>query len=273
MVPGQGEDGARLAAVLKRDALGRVELLDTVRGPVLRRVACGGRLPGSRLVARHLARRERIALHRLAGLPGVPRVVDDPALEQVHGPDGRAPRAGDSFLRSFVAGRPLHRAERLALDFFDHLDALVEDLHRAGVCHNDLHKEQNVVVDEQGFPALIDFQLASLERPGSRRFRVRCRDDLRHVQKHRRRYTRDGRGPEQAGVGHGRGRDLERRGLARLWRRFGKPLYNGLTRGLLGTRDGEERRPSSGPWPRWEGPLGPRPGPPPPPPTRRAGPA
>ena len=41
------------------------------------------------------------------------------------------------------------------------------------------------------------------------------------------------------------------------WRRFGKPVYVLVTRRLLRTRDGEERRPSSGPWPEWSEPLGP----------------
>ena len=35
-----------------------------------------------------------------------------------------------------------------------------------------------------------------------------------------------------------------------------KPLYLAVTRGLLGTKDGEERRSSAGPWPSWEAPLG-----------------
>ena len=112
-------------------------------------------------------------------------------------------------------------------------------------------------MDEAGYPALIDFQLASIHRAGSRIHRTRCADDLRHLQKHRRRYTRDGRGPADV-VREGRGHGVRRSLLARSWRRLGKPAYNALTRGLLGTRDGEERRPSSGPWPEWTEPLGPR---------------
>ena len=102
-----------------------------------------------------------------------------------------------------------------------------------------------------GRPALIDFQLASVHLRWGRLFRSRVQDDLRHLQKHRRRYTRDGRGPagepEQRGEFHG----LPRTGTSALWRRTGKPLYLFVTRRLLRTRDGEERRPSSGPWPEW----------------------
>ncbi len=232
--------------VLKRDSFGRVERVARPEGAhALRRVACGGRLPGSGWVARRLLARERRALAALEGLRGVPCL---------HAGD----TAGGVLLREWLAGEPLHRAEVLAEDFFDHLDHLVEELHRRGVCHNDLHKEQNIVVGEDGFPHLIDFQLASVHPRRGRRFASRVRDDLRHVQKHRRRYTRDGRGPASAGVEHGRGLGLRRSPVALVWRRTGKPLYNFVTRKLLRTRDGEERRPSTGPWPRWSEALGER---------------
>jgi predicted Ser/Thr protein kinase len=238
--------------VLKTDSFGRVERLVSAEGAsLLRRVACGAALPGSRLVARVLLRRERRALDVLAELPGVPRLVESDAARAAPSLDGTVPDPADVLLREWVAGAPLHRTEVLAQDFFDHLDALVQELHARGVCHNDLHKEQNVLVGADGFPHLIDFQLASRHPAGGRSFRIRVRDDLRHVQKHRRRYTRDGRGPASAGVEHGRGRGLPRSPLARVWRRTGKPVYNFVTRRLLGTSDGEERRPSSGPWPRW----------------------
>ena len=207
-------------------------------------------------------RREACALRALAGLHGVPHVIDEPAA--AHAPsrtaaglaDG-APRAADVLLRSWQDGEPLHRAERLPEDYFDLLDALVARMHELGVCHNDLHKEQNVVVGPGGRPALIDFQLASVHPRRGRLFDSRVRDDMRHLQKHRRRYTRDGRGPEGVDVTRGMGSGVQRSHLAALWRRFGKPLYNLLTRKLLRTRDGEERRPSCGPWPVWTPALGP----------------
>lgn len=249
----------QVESVLKRDALGRVERL---RGPggraLLRRVACGGRLPLSAWIARVLLRRERRALTALSGLEGVPVEERDDAAAAVPGEDGRVPRRGEVLLRTWIDGVPLHRAEELAEDFFEHLDELVEALHRAGVCHNDLHKEQNVLVGADGFPWLIDFQLASVHRRRGGLFASRVSDDLRHVQKHRRRYTRAGRGPESARGELGRGHGLRRGGVALLWRRTGKPLYNLVTRRLLRTRDGEERRPDEGPYPRWSPPLGAR---------------
>lgn len=233
-------DPRQATRVLKRDGLGRVELL-AGDPPLVRRVASGGTIPGSGLVARVLLARERRALAALAELPAVPRLVP-------------GERRGEG-LRTYLSGEPLHRAPVLPRDYFEHLAALVRAVHARGVCHNDLHKEQNVLVLSDGRPGLIDFQLASVHpaRRG-RRFESRCRDDLRHVEKHRLRYERRGRPkrPEERAA-----RALPRRSrVAGLWRRTAKPLYNFVTRRLLRTRDGEERRPSSGPWPAWGPPLG-----------------
>lgn len=230
---------------LKRDALGRVELVELAGERRVRRVACGGRLPFSAAVARVLLARERRALEALEGLDGVPSLERDP----------RWGAGRDVLVRDFLEGRALHEAERLPRDFFEHLAALARRLHERGVCHNDLHKEQNVLVRPDGRPALIDFQLASVHRRQGRAFRVRVHDDLRHVDKHARRYLRPGRGPDD--VAPPAGPRPPRSLTARLWRRLVKPLYNLVTRRLLGTRDGEARRASSGPWPIWGAPLGP----------------
>ncbi len=233
--------------VLKRDALGRVERLELGGRAVVRRVATGGRAPLSRWIACRLLARERRALEALAGLAGVPELVTGGA--------GRR----DELVRTWVAGAPLSRAAALPEDFFQRLDELVLALHARGVCHNDLHKEPNVLVGDDGFPALVDFQLASVHPRDSALFRSRAREDLRHVEKHRRRYTRHGRGPrgvEQQGSGAG----IRRSWLARAWRRAGKPAYVFVTRVLLRTRDGADpQRSSSGPWPVWTAPVGPRP--------------
>lgn len=244
-------NGWQVESVLKSDAFGRVELMRGPRGRAVRRVACGSAIPFSRAVAGLLLERERRALARLDGLAGLPRLLSEPARD-AHG--------ARVLLRSFVEGAPLSAAEELPVDFFDRLDELALALHERGVCHNDLHKEQNVLVGADGFPWLVDFQLASCHRGRGRRFASRARDDLRHLEKHRRRYTRDGRGPQgsatpERGAGHG----LARSRLARLWRRWVKPRYDGLKR-RLGWRDSEERRPSSGPWPRWIPAVGPRAG-------------
>ena len=243
--------------VLKEDTFGCVELLTREDGARLtRRVASGGRLPLSGVIARFLARREQRALQSLHGLGGVPRSVQDEEAVRAPQASGRAPRRGDVFLREWVEGVSLPLATELPMDFFELLDDLVGELHERGVCHNDLHKEPNILVQPDGRPAIVDFQLASLHAGAGSIFRSRVSEDERHVHKHRRRYTAAGRGPASAGEG-GRGRGKRRRPLSFLWRRFGKPVYILITRGLLRTRDGAEAfRPSSGPWPEWRPAVG-----------------
>ena len=245
-------DTWQVERVLKEDAFGRVELLAGGEGARLtRRVASGGRWPLSGVIARSLARRERRALSHLEGSSGVPRSVQDDAAAEAALAGGGAPRRRDVFLREWVEGVSLPLATELPEDFFDLLDDLVGELHASGVCHNDLHKEPNILVKPDGRPALVDFQLASLHPGGGASFKSRVSEDERHVHKHRTRYTREGRGPASAGE-RGRGRGKKRRPLSFLWRRFGKPVYLLVTRGLLRTRDGAEAfRPSAGPWPLW----------------------
>jgi hypothetical protein len=245
------------SALLKRDVFGRVELLTRGATQVVRRVACGSRLPFSRWIAHVLLARERRALRALQGLEGVPATVDDAPWQACASPDGSVPDAREALVREYVRGAPLARAVALPENFFQELDALVAAVHARGVCHNDLHKEQNVLVGEDGYPWLVDFQLASVHAAGDRRFAARAREDLRHVEKHRRRYTRLGRGPGGAEL-HGAGRGLRRTFWPRAWRRLGKPVYNFVTRDVLGLGDGEVRRDSRGPWPRWTPPIGPR---------------
>lgn len=256
----------RIEKELKRDTFGCVELVcvDGASGQpaarLVRRVVTA-RI-GVGWAAGLLARREARALERLreSGVRGVAAApeLDEELLTEARSLEtaaGIRPDPRRVHLRPFAEGEPLHRAEALPLDFFDLLERRVEELHAAGVCHNDLHKEQNVVVGPDGAPVLIDFQLATLHpRRRGRWFEARCRDDLRHVQKHRRRYTRDGRGPEELRVAESA--RMRRRGIALLWMRTVKPVYRFVTRRILRTRDGEESRPSTGPWPRWTEPLG-----------------
>ncbi|GAB4139029.1 MAG: hypothetical protein Fur0037_05020 [Planctomycetota bacterium] len=241
-------DSPRILSVLKQDGFGRVELIECRGARVVRRVACGGPWPGSRIVAKLLLRREKKALLALSGLASVPARIEDERLERCPSADGLRPDPGVVLLRSWIEGTPLWQARELASDFFDRLADLVRAVHDRGVCHNDLHKENNVLVDPAGRPALVDFQLASVHERRGRRFRRRCAEDLRHVAKHARRYETEGadRGPMERSLG------------AALWRRFVKPVYNFATRRLLRSR-GEPRRPRGGPWPVRSGPLGPDP--------------
>ena len=112
-----------------------------------------------------------------------------------------------------------------------------------------------VDVFRDGLPYLVDFQLASVHARRGALFASRAREDLRHVEKHRRRYTRLGRGP-RGELQRGAGADYRRSWIARAWKRGLKPLYELVTRRTPGDRGGEERRSENGPWPRWTPPLG-----------------
>ncbi len=243
IVSGSQAEVARAPTVLKSDVFGRIEV---GADGCVRRVACGNGVPFTRFVARRLMSRERGALERLAGLEGIPRLV-------------RHDGASGVLVRSFVPGEPLSQARALPENFFDELDALVEAMHARGVCHNDLHKEQNVLVGDDGRPWLLDFQLASVHATRTRAFASRAREDLRHVEKHRRRYTRDGRGPKGE-RSFGRGAGQQRSLLARAWRRSGKHVYNAIVHALLRRPPSEARRSSAGPWPQWTPAVEPRAG-------------
>ena len=143
---------------------------------------------------------------------------------------------------------PLHLVEWLPRDFFEQLRALAAACHALGVCHNDLHKEPNVLVAPDGQPWLVDFQLASVHKLHSSSLARRAAEDMRHIAKHERRYERQGRGSRERGSDRGI--------VARIWMATGKPAYNFLTRRVLKRTDGEGRRPRGGPWPTWTAPTG-----------------
>ncbi len=252
-----GETTARCTAVLKSDAFGRVELLEFGSERRVRRVASGCAWPASAFLARRLLERERRALLALGSMPGAPRLEHGQVWLDAEGADGRVPPAAACLVRAHIEGRSLSQTAYLPRDFFVRLRELVGTVHAAGVCHNDLHKEQNILVDADGWPALIDFQLASLHARPGRAFRSRGRDDLRHVEKHERRYTRAGRAP--ADIVPARGPRTPRSLPAWVWRRLVKPLYDVLRAPLRPRGGGEVRRPSSGPWPEWVAPRGERP--------------
>lgn len=226
---------------LKRDLLGRIELVRGGPGLLVRRCPTATPLVG--LVAAALARREQRALRTLDRIDGVPRAV---ALD--------GPGRGRGAFRSWIEGTPLSVVGELRTDFFDRLDALVAQLHARGVCHNDLHKEGNILVRPGGAPALIDFQLASVHVRRGREFQKRAAEDVRQVRKHRAVYSRgmDGDAPVLPAP--------RARTLSRLWRRTWKPFYNRLMR-VTGLRrwvaSGEPSRRRDD-WPRWvEAPVDP----------------
>jgi hypothetical protein len=163
-------------AILKQDVFGRVEVVARGGDHAICRVACGSGAPGSAGVARWLAAREqRILAHLVhARVPGVPR------------PLGQEPP--EHFYRSYIAGVPLYEGQALDEAYWEALLRLVQSIHDAGVTHNDLAKEANILVATGGEPAVVDFQIATQfrlrHRPVARRvFSMLCHEDMRHVLK------------------------------------------------------------------------------------------
>jgi hypothetical protein len=173
----------------------------------------------SRPLARHLFNRERRALASANRLGVAPLLIyaDDRRL-----------------VRSYIPGSAL----KIARPFGDHeyfrsARAALRALHRAGISHNDLAKEQNWLRSPDGRAYLLDFQLAWVFRRRSWLFRVAAYEDLRHFLKHKRRYIPDA-------VTASERRILARKSLpTRIWMATGKKLYLLVTRGLLGFIDSE----------------------------------
>jgi hypothetical protein len=161
------------------------------------------------------------------------------------GPLGVAPPllfAGETALvRGWIVGVPLHVAKPHGdAAYFRSAKAALQKLHRAGIAHNDLAKEQNWLYVRNGAQAravLTDFQLAACFPRRSLLFRLARYEDLRHLLKHKRRYAPDALTAAERRV-------LARKTLiTRLWMATGKKIYYAVTRGLNVTdREGRGMR-------------------------------
>ncbi len=207
-------DGEKL---LKRDLFGEVTLKNTARGRVV--VRNTGAAPWwTRWIARRLLQREARALAALDGIDGVPELVNSDR---------------NTLERSYLDGEPLYVAKTNDPAWFRNASRLLRKLHRAGVCHNDLAKEPNLLVRDDGSPAIIDYQLASYSRNRSKLFRITAYEDLRHLLKHKRYYRPD--------LLTQRERDIlaNPSPASRLYMGTVKPVYMFVTRRLLGWADRE----------------------------------
>ncbi|MBV9561519.1 MAG: serine/threonine protein kinase [Bradyrhizobium sp.] len=208
--------------LLKRDVFSTVERgrFRSERGEVdavLRRL---DRVPWwSYLPARHLFARERKALTLAKGLNVGPELL----------------WAGRSALvRGFIDGVALHLAKPHGdVAYFRSAKAALRRLHRAGICHNDLAKEQNWLRGTDGRCYLTDFQLAACFTRRSRLFRIAAYEDLRHLLKHKRSYAPESLTPKERRI-------LARKSLvARVWLMTGKKVYRAITRGVFNFTDRE----------------------------------
>ena len=203
--------------LLKKDLFGEIRLAGSgAERHIVRDLASArGWL---RWLARRLMRREAKALAALGDIDGVPHVL---SIER------------DTLVRSYIDGTPMYKAKPTDPAYFRAAFRLLRQLHTAGVVHNDLAKEPNLLVRNDGSPAFIDFQLAWYAPRRRRMFRVLAHEDVRHLLKHKRTDCPD------------RLTQREKRILAnpslpsRLWMRTVKPVYLFVTRKLLGWADRE----------------------------------
>jgi acyl-CoA synthetase (AMP-forming)/AMP-acid ligase II len=212
--------------VLKRDVFSTIErgYFRTDDGEVeavLRRI--DGVPWWSKPLAYLLFRQERRALGRAATLDVGPRLLF-------------AERR--MLVRRWIPGVPLHIAKPHGdVGYFRSAKTALRKLHRAGVTHNDLAKEQNWLYAD-GRAYLTDFQLAfCFDRHTSALFRIARYEDLRHLLKHKRRYAPEVLTPAERRV-------LARKSLiTRIWMATGKKVYYAITRGLNVTdREGRGMR-------------------------------
>ena len=117
--------------------------------------------------------------------------------------------------------------------FFKAALRLLRRLHAANVVHNDLAKEPNILVSNNGQPAFIDFQLALVVPRRTPVFRALAYEDLRHLLKHKRSYCPAHLTRREQAI-------LATRGWPSQLNRYTiKPAYLLITRKLLGWSDRE----------------------------------
>jgi hypothetical protein len=141
-----------------------------------------------RWLGRLLAAREQWFMDRLAGIQGIPVSLGDVNV------DGR--KLPNAVAHEWIAGHALAEGEQVDDRFFPTLTAILEAVHRRGVAHVDLHKRENLLVDDEGRPHLIDYQISfglptagisAIVFGGVLRLLQRCDDYhlLKHRVKHR----------------------------------------------------------------------------------------
>lgn len=203
--------------ILKRDLFGEIRLKSTGGDTVVVR-STGPARSWARWIARRLLLREARALAALDGIDGVPALLH---------------HERDELSRSYLSGEPLQVARPREAAWFAAAARLLRRLHRAGVCHNDLAKEPNLLVCDDGSPGIIDFQLAWYSRRRSRVFRFAAYEDIRHLLKHKRSYRPDLLTERERWI------LANPSPVSRLFRASVKPVYLFITRRLLGWADRE----------------------------------
>jgi predicted Ser/Thr protein kinase len=205
------------AKLLKKDIFGEVSLRYSGADPHIIRDARPAR-PWVRWLARRLLQREARALAAAGSIDGIPEIRRADA---------------DLLQRSWIAGGPMHERRPTDIGYFRAAAKILRKLHRACVAHNDLAKEPNWLVKDDGGAGIVDFQMACYCPKRGSLFRLLAREDLRHLLKHKRTYCPDYLTRRELAI-------LARPTLvSRIWMSTGKPVYLFVTRRILGWADRE----------------------------------
>jgi hypothetical protein len=146
-------------------------------------------------LGRRMARHETHLLAGLSAVKGVPALAGPVTL------GGRLLR--NAIARRYIEGHPLGDREEVSEAFFPSLEALLRAMHGRKVLYIDLHKRENILVNEDGEPCLIDFQISlAWPRwlPRGPLFSMLRRSDEYHLMKHWSRLRSDQCGFDEAAL-------------------------------------------------------------------------
>ncbi len=130
-------------------------------------------------LGRRMARHEISLLQKLADLKGIPALAGPVKLGGTE--------LSNAVARHYIEGHPLGNREAVSESFFPDLSAFLEAMHKRKVAYVDLHKRENILVNQQGEPCLIDFQISVAWPswiPAGPFFKILRRSDEYHLTKH-----------------------------------------------------------------------------------------
>ncbi|MFW6065598.1 MAG: hypothetical protein ACOC9S_02145 [Planctomycetota bacterium] len=175
-------------------------------------------------LARWMREHEAAVYRSLEGLKGVPRHL---------GEIGR-----DGYAIEYIDAVPLDHLRTPPEGFFERLLELMRQVHARGVAYTDANKRSNILVRDDGAPALVDYQISFRRRddwPWPLRsvsrwaFAYVAERDIYHILKHKRRMAPRELTAEEEIISRRRG------GLHRLHRKLSKS-WRHLRRGFLRKR-------------------------------------
>jgi hypothetical protein len=185
-----------------------------------------------RWLGRRMARHEIHLLKGLGDLTGIPALAGSVSVSGAN--------LRNAVARHYIEGHPLGNRETVNESFFPRLSALLKSMHQRKVVYVDLHKRENILVNEKGDPCLIDFQISVAWPnwlPAGPLFKILRQSDEYHLIKHWSRCR-----PDQCGAD---GAEVQRRipWSIRVHRMFAVPIREARRRLLVkvGVRAGKGR--------------------------------